>query len=559
VDTPSSTQRLTAWIVSALFVVGIWLPLADKAFGIAPEIENTEKRAFAQMPEFPLPAQEGESELRTWLRSMRAWPQGFEAWYNDHFGFRNNLTRFHNVLQACWLGAAPNDKVILGKDGWLYYGGGLNVEMYRSESLMRPELVAGWMQYFQELSEFLDDHGSRFLLLIPTAKPTIHPEHLPDWIERVGETSRLDQLVSHLERDTDVWFLDLRDALFAGKQERTMYRKSDSHWNQHGSFVAYHRTVQELGTRFPTMVPHERSDFDLVELEMDGGDLAALMGLPDLYRVVETTYQSKREVHYRIEQEGLVPGTHRLHEPIASVHEDQSLPSGVLFHDSFGPQISEFLPPHFSRLVTYWQYEPLPEVVALEQPDVFIQEMGERVFIRDALKGETRPFQVDELIWIDFDRRRAFRSSDAVLFSLARPADRGAIVAGASSRPGASGGSILLGDADEAPSFELSSLPQSASGDRMLRFDLVAPATAAPRALVVSAGPTGPTDDGSGAATELLRRRLIPGRNIAYLRLPGSQDVSRLRVALEPPGEYELRGLEIRSVPVLESGEPRTE
>ena len=49
-DTAASIRKVTSLIVSAAFLVGVWLPLADSALGLAPERESTEKRELAEMP-----------------------------------------------------------------------------------------------------------------------------------------------------------------------------------------------------------------------------------------------------------------------------------------------------------------------------------------------------------------------------------------------------------------------------------------------------------------------------------------------------------------------------
>ena len=48
------------------------------------------------------------------------------AWINDHFFLRQELISVNNAMTATLFQTSGEDSVILGKDGWLYYGSTLD-------------------------------------------------------------------------------------------------------------------------------------------------------------------------------------------------------------------------------------------------------------------------------------------------------------------------------------------------------------------------------------------------------------------------------------------------
>lgn len=517
-ETRDAIKRATSLIVSVAFLVGVWLPLAQSTLGFAPERESTEKRVLAQLPS---------------VRPLHELPRSFEAWYNDHFGFRNRLIRWHNILKAQMLRTAPNTEVVIGKDGWLYFAGQLNIELYRSEQPMPKEILDGWELYLTEVNEFLADRGIPYLLVIAPAKPTIHPEHLPDHVFRVGETTRLDQFLERIAT-TDVDVLDLRPGLLAANAVKPTYSKTDTHWSAWGSFTAYCLLQEKLSTMFPSIHPVDPGDFVQREQEQLGGDITTLMGLEDRYPDTDVVFEFEVDPESEWTEEGLLPGKHAYHQPIVSIHPDQSLPRLLMYHDSFGPQIAEFLPTSFSRAAFYWQYEFSSELVAYERPDIVIQEIGERALIRDVLVGGDKPFPVDELVYVDFEERRAFRGSDVVLFSTEEGTQRDALLRASPDASEDEGGArLLVVSAEATPTLVLPGLPDEPGGPRLFRIDLD---TEAESSLVVRAG-----------EDVRLERRLVRGRNIAYATLGAGEPV-RLELGAGA-GSYVVRSVEVRALP----------
>lgn len=424
----SSRIRRIAWATQAfLFLVGIALPLAGRIVGFVPEATGTEeKRSLAEPPRLaPTPAEIEAvgSRLRAQLERIGAFPATFESYFDDHFGFRRQLIRADNVLRARWLGVSPSPEVVIGREGWLFYAGQQGIDQYRAIDPFTEDELDAWQRRLEETNEWLADRGVSYVVLFGPAKPTVYPEHLPAWIRKVREESRLDQLLARMRAETDVAILDPRaDFQRAKGWGLNLYRKTDTHWTRAGGLVAYQVLARELAKSFPSIEVLALSDFDVEMRAHRGGDIAQLMGLADVFDEELPNLRERSPVPYRRVFRGLAPATvpvlrrdpqrsvndTRLH-PGASVRDAPELPHIVLFRDSFARDMIPFLVRAVRRGVYYWQFVVDPFVVDHEAPDLVVQEIGERV-----LMMERFGWTPDE-IGRDFELRRSFRASRNVL------------------------------------------------------------------------------------------------------------------------------------------------
>ncbi len=406
-------RRIASIALVACFLVGIWLPLADSLADFAPSAPLAEKRVPAPRPVLPRTAAQ-----------TKAFPSGFEAWYDDHFGFRGTLVRAHNILKARGLRMAPSSDVVIGKDGWLYMGIHGAIDQHRAVHPMPPALLEVWRRRFEECHEYCADRGAEFLFVVAPNKVSIYPEFLPNGIERVGDETRLDQLLRYLDEHSDVRILDLRPALLEAKEKELAYRLTDTHWNIVGAFAGYRRLIQELRKATPSIPLFEESDYRRETVHMPGGDITKLMAIPDLYAEDVIELRPRTPFPCREITEGLVapsiPWATKNDDrmmagmrtaPFGTVQDDADLPRLVMFRDSFGEDLLAFVSTGFSRAVYYWQYFFDPEIIVAEGPDVVVQQIIERILMRDKLPPNPPKVRVD------FERRRQFRAAADELFA----------------------------------------------------------------------------------------------------------------------------------------------
>ncbi len=440
----SSIELSRDRVLVIVFALGLVFPLVAQWAGWGGAQEASEKR---QLMEFPAlepdeelrasVAQEGGGARAAWAESLRRWPKRYEAWFDDHFAYRTELIRLHHRGWVQVLGVSPRADVVLGRDGWLFTNSSdqeqAALDQVRGLFPFEEAQMLGWQRYLEECRDWFTDRGVPYVLTFAPAKPTIHPEYLPRGLSAENVVTRLDQLKEWLgdtqQRDgyAGVPMVDLRPSLLAAKpHHERLYRRTDTHWNAIGALNGSATLVEYLRTILPAIDPIDPAAFEFESVPSGGGDLAALLNLAAVLEDEIMRATTQADIEFTRELEGMVPvripGTALGHEqdlakerqfPFRLVQERDDLPRLLMFRDSSGSQMVPFLSRAFSSSSYYWQYRiHEPGIMVRERPDVVVQEIGERVLMRNVGLPRNEQFMVQDL-----GDMRAFRASTSVLDS----------------------------------------------------------------------------------------------------------------------------------------------
>jgi alginate O-acetyltransferase complex protein AlgJ len=294
-------------------------------------------------------------------------------WFDDHFGLRSTLVKWYGEARLFVFGQSPSTSVIKGNNGWFFYADDKAAEDYVSEEPLTPDALANWRSALVRARRWLTARRVAYVVLLAPDKHAMYPEEMPATIVRIGAMSRLDQFYGSLQ-DTG-FIVDVRPALIAQRARERIYQKTDTHWNDRGAFVAYQTLIDAARVQRPEIAPPwSRDDFEAVARDVEGKDLAAMMGLKHVLREEDLALVPRK------------PRTARVVEPRGAQPTDEegrlvteipgsSLPRAVIFRDSFGSALVPFLSEHFSRAVYLWQNDFDAQVVELEHPDIVIQEI----------------------------------------------------------------------------------------------------------------------------------------------------------------------------------------
>ncbi len=177
------------------------------------------------------------------LKFGNAQKQGEKKWWSSSVLYNIDfalpfLSRFFYSLGI----STDPDQVIIGKNGWLYLGDKHNITI----TVKRRGAMAWNMEIAKRIGlatksweQWLKLKGVRlYQVMLAPDKDTIYPEFLPDWAQPAAN-SATDALLANVSREI---YLDTRPALRAAKSQfsEPLYYKTDSHWNQLGSWVAFH-------------------------------------------------------------------------------------------------------------------------------------------------------------------------------------------------------------------------------------------------------------------------------------------------------------------------------
>lgn len=279
---------------------------------------------------------------------------------SDHLALRQQMITAAAEVDSRLFGVSREEKVTLGRDGWLFYTE--TIADYLRTGPMTDRQLWSAARTLALAKEYAQSQGAQLYVTIAPNKATLYPQYLPALGEPLpGESDRERLLPNLAEQGVD--YLDL----FAPFQSRedVLYYATDSHWTTRGAALG--ADVLNAGMGKPT-------DF------FSGPFANAAEGhIGDLYEMLYPTGTMREP------QEEAAGMTFEYTRPFRSP-EDQRIEtenpeqtgSLLVFRDSFGNSLYPFLAQSwgralFSRAAAY----PLT-LVGEAQADTVLIELVER-------------------------------------------------------------------------------------------------------------------------------------------------------------------------------------
>ena len=360
--------RTLSLLSVALLLAPLVLPQLLGLSGVSQGPAAEEKRAKAEVPTLAMAAQD-----------LPVFAKKLSSYYADNFPFRDFCIRAGNSLSMALFRESPSKSVVLGRQGWLFNSSEseladwLNLWQFSAEELDHAVSV------LSERRDWLARQGIAFLVVIAPNKTTVYGEYLPQGFRKLGDHPRLDDLAKRLT-GAGIDFLDLRPTLFAAKAKAQAYWKTDTHWDDWGALLGSARIVQALGQRLKNITPIRPEDYQAVEADVPGGDLAAMLlmegSLGERLTRMKPKFTPRAFPAQALGYKN--PTTLSGRDMVIRETGDLSLPRAVFFRDSFSSAAIPFLAEHFSRSVFIWDHHFSPEIVLAEKPDVVVLEAVER-------------------------------------------------------------------------------------------------------------------------------------------------------------------------------------
>jgi hypothetical protein len=358
--------------LSAVFILLLVLPTARSQLYHKKNrsiIQNIEKRAAAPMPEFR-------------LMKIFDFPSEFDLYYNDNFSYRRTLIRWYNRMKVRWLKVSPmRDKLMLGKDGWIFWTGDRVLRDYDGSWQYTGEELERIKDTLVQRRDWLEKKGAAFYLIVAPNKHTIYPEYLPYNIKKFSRKSRLDNLLEYLRLNTDIKIIDVREALLREKAAERLYYKLDTHWNHYGAFIAYRELISEVARDFPRVRPLSITDFNIKKQPRKTGELGVMLALGSELEEENIILEPRGgyaalEAPYLYDEAGSPYASYG----VTKETNQDGLPGLVMFRDSFSSALVPFLSENFRRSVYLWthNFSSALEVIEREKPEVVIHELVER-------------------------------------------------------------------------------------------------------------------------------------------------------------------------------------
>lgn len=178
----------------------------------------------------------------------RDFPSRFDAYFSENFGLRSLLVTANAALRAALLHDSADGQVILGEDGWLYFGETL--DEYLGRGTLTDEQIARLARALALQREILAARGVAFLVALSPDKNTVYPEYMPSRLVPQSGENNLDALQAAMTQ-AGVAYADLKAALLAAREEGQLYHKLDTHWNNRGALTAYRTLLAAVAGQLP--------------------------------------------------------------------------------------------------------------------------------------------------------------------------------------------------------------------------------------------------------------------------------------------------------------------
>ena len=278
---------------------------------------------------------------------------------------------------AAIIAAREEDKVLPGKEGWLFLAKDTNhvIDQHTGRLRFTEKQLNDWRRILETRTAWLEQRGTRHLFLVPPNPHAVYEELLPDSVVVVAERPIL-QLRKHLlETGSFASFIYPIGALRAAKRNGPVYSQTDTHWNEMGAFVAYKQLIEAvrgLGLRARSLARGRL----VVTAAAFSGDLGTKMR-PQQESMEIYARVTKPEAEYAYDNR--VRFTGRRVDYICKTAPPTTC---LIYGDSFAGHLLPFVAESFGRTI-FCQVPNLDfEVLEKERPDVAVGVLNERFMMK---------------------------------------------------------------------------------------------------------------------------------------------------------------------------------
>ena len=347
------------------------------------EISEAEQRTLTQLPE----------NINPFTQPFTEFVSKMETYVNDQFGYRDKLIYWHNTLKVVYMYKSPTEKVIIGKNKWLFFTAPNQIVDHQGLSELTEDYLEGWANLLNYRHQWFAERGILYVFVIAPDKKSIYPEYYPAQYPIVYEdNTQLDQFVEYVEVHTDAFIIDLRAPILAYKADNPdgelLYYSTDTHWTLTGAFIGYQAMMTEIQAVLPEVTPVSPESFRTVPFPQGLQDNLTIMHMEGLAEFLENDYVTlhyvDRSLLCREIVEYQVSPYHRENFRLQTECAKNTL-NAIIFHDSFGFALRLFWSDTFKTSIFYqkfsvfWEINENFEAVVNEvQPAIVIDEMVER-------------------------------------------------------------------------------------------------------------------------------------------------------------------------------------
>lgn len=354
-------KKKLSFLYCIIFVIMIILPpITIYIFG-GKDQENSENREMTKLPNLT-------------LENIGEYPKEYDKYYEDNMPFRSYLIYAKGFLDLKLFNQSPNDKVIIGKDGWLFYHpngtDGDTIADYQGTKLYTDEQLTMMKNNLLHSKEALEKQGRELVILIAPNKESMYgSEFLPDYYERNFGITKADQVVNYLRENTDITVVYSKETIENAKKEYpqyTYYCEFGTHWNYLGAYLGAKDLLNEFNIHLPQI-----DSISINNAEGTDRGLVDMMGLTGLL-----TNDTEYEITGFPGSNDITEfGTHDQWKFNANDVDERKV---LLVGDSYAKWLVPFMSSQFSSYYSFHRNNYSNDLLIEQDPDIVVFEVVER-------------------------------------------------------------------------------------------------------------------------------------------------------------------------------------
>lgn len=305
----------------------------------------------------------------------------FENYYNDNFGYREEYIKEYSRKMEKMFQKSSVSKVMFGDDGWLYYSEKKIINDIQGEDYFSEEELLDWRKSLELKHDWFRERGIQYIYIVAPNKASIYPEYMPKYLRDTKKETRVDQLITYLNKKSKYSVMDLRYSLLEAKSKEQVYYKTDTHWNYVGMYAAYYQILSNMKKTFPHLVPLEKNNLYYEDFYLQDGGLTVMLGKTDFKGEKAKKISINNTCVKKTSIDINVSNKNGAKEYILSTECVGKSLKAVVFRDSFYTLLLPFMAEHFGEGIyirDYYDHSIIEKVMQKFKPDIVIEEVVER-------------------------------------------------------------------------------------------------------------------------------------------------------------------------------------
>lgn len=177
-----------------------------------------------------------------------AWQKKVEEWLSRQIPFRAAMIRSHNQIYYSLFSRSymMDNEVVIGENDYLFARDCLKKYYNSDRTVFTKEFFEKWIADLQNLNNFFEKRGQKFIYIITPSKVGYFPEHVPKSYNTIVGEKRPDYFlaINELKKTKGLHYIDASNIVNTAKNQygNLLFPRSGLHWTLLGASLA----VQEF-------------------------------------------------------------------------------------------------------------------------------------------------------------------------------------------------------------------------------------------------------------------------------------------------------------------------